>query len=164
MLADALIVIDLQNGVCHGSKPIANLNKLIKKVNQRIEKYWSHDKSVIFIQHNDQQLVRDSVAWALLPTINSYPEAYYVQKTHANAFYKTKLQALLITNNIESLEICGAQTEYCVDATIKMAHGLGYQIQMKKGLSTTFDNEFMTANQTIAFYESIWQGRFLQLR
>lgn len=79
---------------------------------------------------------------------------------HANAFYKTNLNHLLEENKASNLEICGAQTEYCVDTTIKMAHGLGYKLQMVKGLNTTFDNSFMSAKDTISFYENIWNHRF----
>lgn len=44
-----------------------------------------------------------------------------------------------------------------------MAHGLGYQLLMKSGASSTFDNQFMTAKQTIKFYEKIWEENFLDL-
>lgn len=64
---------------------------------------------------------------------------------------------------MRELEICGAQTEYCVDTTIKMAHGLGYQLSMRYGASSTFDNQFMTAKETIQFYENIWEEYFLDL-
>lgn len=64
---------------------------------------------------------------------------------------------------IESLEICGAQVEFCVDATIKMAHGLGYQLEMTRGPTTTPNNSFMTAEKTLDFYqERIWNHRFLE--
>ena len=40
------------------------------------------------------------------------------------AIPQTDFEKVLSELNINNLEVCGAQTEYCVDATIKMAHGL----------------------------------------
>lgn len=69
---------------------------------------------------------------------------------------------ILNQQQVDQLEICGAQTEYCIDATIKMAHGLGYQVVMKHGAASTFDNSFMTAPETNTFFERIWRDRFLK--
>ncbi len=98
-----------------------------------------------------------------MPELNVPKTAIFVQKTHADSFWQTNLQTLLSQMQIKSLEICGAQTKYCVDTTIKVAHHWGYQLQMVAGLSTTTDNAYMTAEQTIAFYENVWQNRFLEL-
>ena len=48
----------------------------------------------------------------------------FVRKTHANSFYKTNLKEILDQLSVNRIEFCGAQTEYCMDATIKFAHGL----------------------------------------
>lgn len=63
--------------------------------------------------------------------------------------------------NIHKIEICGAQTEYCVDTTIRMAHGLGYKVFMKKGLTTTLNNELLGAKTIIQHHENLWDRRFL---
>lgn len=69
---------------------------------------------------------------------------------------------MLMELNIQTLEICGAQTEYCIDTSIKVAHHLGYQVRMLHSLTTTYDNAFMSAQDTIAFYEKIWDQRFVE--
>ena len=114
--ADAIVVIDLQKGVCFDSSPIHELETVT---------------------------------------------AYFVRKTHANSFYKTNLSVLLTELDCHSIELCGAQAEYCIDTTVKFAHGLGYQLMMCRGATTTYDNPFMKAKETIAFYEKIWDKRFL---
>lgn len=55
----------------------------------------------------------------------------------------------------------GVETQYCVDSTVKFAHGLGYTIQMQKGVNRAWDNEQMTGEQTVHFYEDIWGGSFV---
>lgn len=95
--------------------------------------------------------------------LNVPKTAEFVQKIHANSFCPTDLQTRLSQKQSKSLKICGAQTEYCVDTTVKVAHSLGHHLQVVAGLSTMTDNHYMTAEQTIAFYEGIWRDRFLKL-
>jgi len=157
-LSDALLVIDLQNGVC---QRIYQREKLIFLVNQRIELYLKEECPIIFVQHNDSELIHQENAWKIISQLIQPDQAFYVQKEHANAFYHTNLQQLLTQLDVESIEICGAQTEYCVDTTVKVAHSLGYQLQMLPNATTTFDNAYMSANNTIRFYEGIWNRRFV---
>lgn len=162
-LSDALLIIDLQKGVCFDQVKIDHFEEIIALVNQRIQLYRGQNKPILFIQHCDEQLVPHSEAWAIVDELDAEEQDTYIQKTHANSFYHTKLQEVLQKRHIGSLEICGAQTQYCVDTTIKFAHGLGYQLTMLKNASTTYDNEFLSASDTISFYENIWENRFLQL-
>ena len=162
-MTKALLVIDLQNGVCHNSKDIFNLKSLIKLINERIAFFRAQELPVVFIQHENSLLLKDSTEWKLISELNYQRDDFYINKTHPNSFYKTKLQETLNNLQVRELEICGAQIEYCVDTTIKMAHGLGYQLSMKHGASSTFDNQFMTAKETIKFYENIWEEYFLDL-
>ncbi|KRL98920.1 cysteine hydrolase family protein [Liquorilactobacillus satsumensis] len=162
MLADVLLVIDLQNGVCKEPIQLDNLPSYLKKINQSIALYHQAHKPVIFIQHNDAELINGTWSWKLVSELNNQSNDFYIQKTHANSFYGTNLKITLDKLHVKSLEICGAQTEYCVDTTVKMAHGLGYKIQMVPKSTATFANAYLSAAKTIAFYEGIWDQRFLQ--
>lgn len=95
--------------------------------------------------------------------LDHQPTDYYLLKTHANSFFQTNLQATLIGLGVESIEFCGAQTEYCVDTTIRFAHSLGYHCWMKSDLHTTVDSPLLTAPAIIAHHEAIWENRFLNL-
>ncbi|AUI72429.1 cysteine hydrolase family protein [Companilactobacillus alimentarius] len=156
-LAEALIVIDMQKALQYSY----NFNDLINRINQRIAKYRQSNLPIIFIQHNDSQLVRDSDLWELSKRLDRKPDDLVVEKTHPNAFYKTDFEKILKENHVNTLEICGAQTEYCCNATIVMAHGLGYKLIMEHDMTTTFDNNYMIAEDTISFFENIWSERFL---
>lgn len=162
-LSDALLIIDLQKGVCFDGETINHFSELITTVNLRIKRYREQNKMILFVQHCDEILVPHSETWEIVDELDRKPNDFMIQKTHANSFYHTDLQEILQHKNITSLEICGAQTQYCIDATVKFAHGLGYQLTMLKNGSTTYDNDFLSAEETIAFYENIWNKRFLQL-
>lgn len=83
--------------------------------------------------------------------LDNQPTDYY----HANSFFQTNLQATLTELGLESI----AQTEYCVDTTIRFAH-VGYHCWMKSGLHTTVDSQLLTASTIIAHHEEIWQKNY----
>ena len=85
-----------------------------------------------------------------------------VNKIHENSFYRTNLKEVLDQLNVYSIEFCGAQTEYCMDATIKFAHGLGYKNFMVKNATSTLNNSFMSAEETVNFYENMLRHRYLE--
>ncbi len=161
MIADILLVIDLQKGVASAGNSLADLEQVIQGVNERIAYYRKNDKPILFIQHEGEGLVKDSLHWELLPEIDARSTDIYMGKTHANSFYQTELIDILKSYHVQKIELCGAQTEYCVDTTIRYAHGLGYSLFMKKGLHTTTDNGELTAEQIRQHHATIWDQRFL---
>lgn len=162
--ADVLMVIDLQDGVCYsGEEHLYELDALLEKVNYRIAVYRRLNKPIIFVQHGDEELVPEEEAWAMHANLDVQDQDYFVRKTHANSFYQTTLKTVLDQLSVQKIEFCGAQTEYCMDATVKFAHGLGYENVMYKKATSTLNNSFMSAKDTISFYENIWNNRYLQL-
>lgn len=157
----ALIIIDLQVGLETEHKKLFQLNRVLEGVNKRIKFFRKHQLPIIFIQHEDEELVLNSANWQLFPNLKAEKQDHHIRKTHANSFFHTKLASLLEELSVDELEICGAQSEYCVDTTIRIAHGLGYQCFMEKGLTTTTDNEWLTAEKIIQHHEAIWDQRFL---
>lgn len=157
----ALIVIDLQKGLDTKEAGLFRLPEVLIGVNQRIAEYRKFELPIIFIQHEDEDLVIDSDAWQLFDELDAQKSDFYIGKTHANSFYQTKLKILLEQLSVTELEFCGAQTEYCVDTTIRMAHGLGYICSMKRGLNTTLNNDLLDAQTTISHHENLWNQRFL---
>ena len=156
-------MIDMQNGVCRTKgQTLFRLKDLVTLVNCWIRWFREQGLPIIFIQHQNMNLTRGTIAWQLLSELDVREEDLYVNKTQLNAFYQTDLQSLLIQRQGDELEICGAQTEYCVDTTIKMAHGFGYRLEMVPGASSTVDNKFLTLRQTIQYFEEIWEQNFLK--
>ncbi|MGQ4819860.1 isochorismatase family protein, partial [Enterococcus faecium] len=64
--ADAIVVIDLQKGVCFDSSPIQELETVRALVNKRIKTYETIGKPVIFVQQEDDQLVPQTKPWEIL--------------------------------------------------------------------------------------------------
>ena len=135
------------------------LPAVLDKVNQRIAVYRQHHAPIIFVQHEETELPFGSDSWQLLKSWIHNPQIFH-PKTHANAFYQTNLNDLLTEQAVQTLEIAGVQTEFCVDTTIRMAHGLGYTCLMTPKTTSTLDNGHLTAAQIIQHHEAIWAGRF----
>ncbi|MFO8069221.1 MAG: cysteine hydrolase family protein [Alkalibacterium sp.] len=160
--ADALIIIDMQNGVCHyEDQTIGNLDYLIERINERITDYALEEKPIIFIQHTDDYLEKGTQKWEIIPELNRSHSEYFIEKSHPNSFYHTDLKEVLEKLDAQKIEICGVETQYCVDSTVKFAHGLGYTIQMQKETHSAWDNAWMTGDQTVRFYEEIWHDSFV---
>lgn len=79
--ADAIVVIDLQKGVCFDSSPIHELETVTALVNKRIKTYETIGKPVIFVQHEDAQLVPQTKPWELLSELSIPEHSYFVRKT-----------------------------------------------------------------------------------
>ena len=73
-----------------------------------------------------------------------------MRKTTPDSFYKTHLQKLLPVQDFERLVICGLQTDYCINTTVRQALTLGYDVVLAGDAHSTVDNGNQTAEDIIA--------------
>lgn len=85
-LSDALLIIDLQKGVCFDGETINHFSELITTVNLRIQRYREQNKLILFVQHCDEILVPHSETWEIVEELDRKPNDLILQKTHANSF------------------------------------------------------------------------------
>ena len=53
------------------------------------------------------------------------------------------------------------QTDYCIDATIKAGFEHGFKMIVPANTNSTFDNKYMSAEQTYSYYnEFMWNRRY----
>ena len=64
----------------------------------------------------------------------------------------TNLQELLVSRGIADLIICGLQSEFCVDSTVRRAMALGYPVVLVADGHSTFDNGVLSATQISAHH------------
>lgn len=63
---------------------------------------------------------------------------------------------------IEQLIFAGAQTEFCLDTTIRAAYSLGYQNNLLfQNTQSTINGSVLHADDIINHHEAIWNNRFL---
>lgn len=65
---------------------------------------------------------------------------------------------------IEQLVFAGAQTEFCLDTTMRNAYSKGFQQNLLvKGTHSTLDSALFSAEDIIKHHESVWNNRFVQI-
>jgi nicotinamidase-related amidase len=132
----ALLVIDVQNGVVEGAHArdavVANVRSLVEKARR--------DKvPVVWVQHSDDQLVKGSDEWRIVPELSPGAAEPLVEKTYGDAFEDTTLEAVLSGLGVGRLVVAGAQTDECVRSTLHGAIVRGYDATLVSDAHTTED-------------------------
>jgi len=145
----AVLVIDVQHALCTGEYAVFEAGNLIGRINDVLEKARAAATLVIFIQHESPDGILDygSDGWRLADGLKVLPSDLVVRKTASDAFHETELQAVLQERGIGELVICGLQSEFCVDTTIRRALSLGYPVTLVADGHATMDNDVLTATQ-----------------
>ena len=132
----ALLVIDVQNGVVAGAHDrdgvIANINTLVSKAR-------AEEVPVVWVQHADDQLPRDSESWQYVPELVRRDSEPLVHKSYGDSFEDTELEALLAERGVGRLIVTGAQTDACVRSTLHGAFVRGYDVTLVGDAHTTED-------------------------
>jgi nicotinamidase-related amidase len=125
----ALLVIDVQQGLFRKSTPIYHADVLLENIQSLVDRAHQAGTPVFYIQHSDpKNLVKGSQDWQLHPQLEPTRMDTIVHKLHGNAFEETKLAELLKSLEIGSLVVCGLVTHGCVRATSLGARKLGYRV------------------------------------
>ncbi|MGI9449161.1 MAG: isochorismatase family protein, partial [Geminicoccaceae bacterium] len=64
---------------------------------------------------------------------------------------------------VDSLIVVGNQTEFCVDTTCRHACSHGYKVTLLKDAHSTWNSDYLTAQQIIAHHNFILGRRFVRL-
>ena len=152
----ALLVIDVQNDVVAKAhlrdEVIANINTLVDKAR-------AQQVPVIWVQHNDDHLVRDSDGWQYVPELKRDESEPLVHKSYGDSFEDTTLESELAERGVGKLVVTGAQTDACVRCTIHGAFTRGYDTILVGDAHTTEDfSEYglPPADKVIAHTNSYW--------
>lgn len=150
----AVLVIDVQQGLCEGEDAAFESAQTIDRINQVTAKARPAGRPVIFIQHESGNgyLEHGSAGWQLAKGLEALPTDLRVRKTAADSFHRTTLEAVLQQHRITELVICGMHTEFCVDTTTRRALALGYPVTLVEDAHTSAGNAAVSAAQVIAHH------------
>ncbi|GAF99431.1 unnamed protein product, partial [marine sediment metagenome] len=112
----ALLLVDIQEGLTK-RKNLYNASCFIETVNYAISRYRKLGNLVIFIQHNNKQLIYGESDWEIDKRIDKRNEDITLQKQHGNAFEKTELKSILENENIKEILVCGLVSHGCIKLT-----------------------------------------------
>ncbi|PKH26049.1 cysteine hydrolase [Pseudomonas prosekii] len=151
-MTTALLIIDVQHALCTGEYQCFDIERVIDNINNLSAKARDAGIPVVLIQHEEKGdlLQHGSEGWQLAQTLNTSEHDLRVRKTTRDSFYQTHLQALLQDQGTDRLIICGLQTDYCVNATVRQALNLSYDVVLAADAHSTVDNGNLAAEDIIA--------------
>lgn len=152
----ALLVIDVQQGLCEGEHAAFASDEVIARINGLSARARAAGVPVVFIQHESGPgyLEYGTDAWQLARGLHAEATDLRVRKTAADSFHRTDLEQVLRAHGITELVICGMHTEFCVDTTTRRALALGYPVILVEDAHTTAGNEHLSPPQVIRHHNA----------
>jgi nicotinamidase-related amidase len=152
IMTTALLIIDVQRGLCSGDYEVSESRRVINRINQVAGLARQAKLPVVVIQHEEpgSPMAHGAEGWKLDPELQVQPSDVYIRKTTPDSFHNTDLLAVLQTRGIKQLVVCGLQSEFCVDSTMRRALALGFPVTLVADGHSTMDNSVLTAAQIVA--------------
>jgi len=130
----ALVVVDVQVGVMSGAW---DASRVVDKVSFVVERARAAGVPVVWVQHSDEQLVRESPQWQWVPKLVPREIELRVHKQFNSSFEQTSLEGELATLGVTHIVLAGAATNWCIRATAYGALERGYDVTLVSDAHTT---------------------------
>lgn len=157
-----VLIVDMQNALMEAhpfreEELKENLKEVIGTARQK-------SIEVIYVRHDGgkgDELAFGTRGWQICDGVSPQEGERIFDKCYNSAFKETGLDAYLREKKITDIILGGLQTEYCIDATCKSAFEKGYHVWIPVHATSTFDNEYFSAEQLTAYFErKMWNGRY----
>lgn len=150
-MTTALLIIDVQRALCTGEYECFEITRVIDNINTLSARAREAGIAVVLIQHEEPTgpFVHGTPDWQLSEALVTGPDDKRVRKTMLDSFYQTTLRKQL-PEGVDRLVICGLQTDYCVNATVRQALTSGYDVVLAADAHSTVDNGPFSAEDIIA--------------
>ena len=156
-LNTALLVVDVQNGVVAGAH---ERDAVVANVASLVDKARREHVPVVWVQHSDDDLARESEDWQIVPELSPVDAEPLVEKNHGDSFEATDLETILSSLDVGRLVVVGAQTDACIRSTLHGAFVRGYDATLVSDAHTTEDQTAWGApppDQVIAHTNLYWK-------
>lgn len=129
-----LMVIDVQVGVMSEAW---DAPRVIRNVARAVELARERGVPVIWVQHQADDLPRDSAPWQIVPELAPAAGEKRIYKRYESTFEGTDLEAHLAAEGTTHIVLAGASTNWCIRATAYAALDRGYDLTLLKNAHTT---------------------------
>lgn len=155
-MTTALLVIDVQKSLCAGPWAAHDIDAVIARINAVAAQARAAGAPVVFVQHEeDEDAMRfGSERWALDERLAAHADDPRIRKTAPDSFHETELQSLLQSLGADRLVVCGLQSEFCIDSSVRAALARGYPVTLVSDAHSTVDNGVLTAAQISAHHNA----------
>lgn len=153
-----LLVIDVQQAMVD-ARP-ARVDEFMLNLKILIDAAHQSGTEVVYVRHDGGEgdvLAYGTPDWQIDRSLSPRAEERIFDKRFGSAFRQTGLHDYLASREITRLVVCGMQTEYCIDTSVKVAFEFGYEVVIPSGATTTYTNPFLSGDKLINYYERmIW--------
>ncbi len=129
-----LLVVDVQVGVVSDAWEAP---RVIGNVARAVARARAAGVPVIWVQHEDEDLVRGSADWQWVPDLVPAAGEMRIYKQYNSSFEATVLDAQLATLGATHIVLAGAATNWCIRATAYGALERGYDLTLVSDAHTT---------------------------
>ncbi len=129
-------MIDVQNGVVGEAY---DRDAVVANIATLVDKARAAGVDVVWVQHNDDDLKKDSESWQYVPELAREDSEVLIQKEYGDSFEDTELESVLAARGIGRLIVSGAQTDACIRSTLHGAFARGYDATLVSDAHTTED-------------------------
>lgn len=130
----ALVVVDVQVGVM---REAWDASRVVGNVARAVERARAESVPVLWVQHTDQDLPKESPQWQWVPELVPTESEPRVHKQFNSSFEQTSLQSELAALGITHIILAGAATNWCIRATAYGALERGYDVTLLSDAHTT---------------------------
>ncbi|HEX2379015.1 MAG TPA: cysteine hydrolase family protein [Gaiellales bacterium] len=147
-MSRALVVIDIQNDYFPGgANPLDGPDAAAAHARGLLDAFRASGEPVFHLKHvwdePDALYLRPGTPGGEINAAVAPQEAEAViEKTFPNAFLETSLDADLRAAGVDRIVVCGMMTSMCVDATVRAAVDLGYDVSVAHDACATMPLEF----------------------
>lgn len=154
-----LLVVDMQKGIV--DEELYDYENFMNRTVTLIDAARKNNVEVIFVQHDageDSGLSVGDEDFEIIDEIRPKEgEKVFVKKINS-CFGNKDFREYMEKQEDKRLMIIGLQTNYCIDATVKSAFERGFEVIIPEGTNTTFDNDYMTGETTVRYYnDDVWE-------
>ena len=158
-----LLVIDTQVGITDSR--LYRFEALRANIKALIAWARKCGTEVVYVRHDDGPGTGFSVGdeeFQIFPEFAPLPGEKIFDKTVNSALHPSVgLSKYLADKGEKRLMVVGLQTDFCIDATIKSAFDLGYEIIVPEDTNSTFDNPYLKQETACRYFNDyVWPGRY----
>ena len=155
-----LLVVDMQK--CLVDEELYDYDSFVEKTAKLIDAARRNRVEVIYVQHDagpGSGLSAGDDGFEIADQVSPKEGEKIFIKTINSCFGNKEFREYMEQQEDKRLMIIGLQTNYCIDATVKSAFERGYVVIIPEGTNSTFDNDYMTGETTVRYYnEDVWDN------
>lgn len=129
-----LLIVDVQVNVVKGAWEAP---RIVGNMALAVERARAQGVPVIWVQHADENLVKDSSGWQWVPELVPAANELLVHKHFNSSFEETSLNDALAKLGGTHIVLAGCATNWCIRATAYGALERGYDLTLVKDAHTT---------------------------